>query len=97
MKRIWAKVLFLVVGVLSFLGFDPSWAVQTPPSQPFGEVKENTPLYLKLGFDRVVQGETDTHLAYWRHYQHYSHRAHKSHWAHYSHYAHRSHYNYYRR
>jgi len=96
MKRIWTKVIFLVAGVLSFLGFQPSWATLTPPTQQIGEVKENTPLYLKLGMDRVVQGETDTHLAYWRHYQHYSHYAHRSHWAHYSHWAHRSHYNSYR-
>lgn len=98
MKRIWTKLLLVVTGVLAFLGIQPSWATLTPPPQPqhLGEVKENTPLYLKLGMDQVVQGENDIQLTRWRHYQHYSHHAHRSHWAHYSHGAHYSHYNYYR-
>ncbi len=96
MKRIWTKVILLVAGVLAFVGIQPSWAALTPPSPHIGEVKENTPLYLKLGIDQKIQGESDLQLARWRHYQHYSHHAHRSHWAHYSHGAHYSHYNYYR-
>jgi len=95
MKSIWTRLVFLVAGVLSFLGIQPSGAALTPPAQQVGEVKENTPLYLKLGMDRVAANETGTTLAYWRHYQHYAHYAHRAHWAHYAHYAHRSHYNYY--
>ncbi len=96
MKRIWTKLILLVAGVLAFLGIQPSWAALTPPAPHIGDVKENTPLYLKLGIDQKIQGESDLRLARWRHYQHYSHHAHNSHWAHYSHGAHYSHYNSYR-
>ena len=96
MKRIWTKLVLLVAGVLTFLGIQPSWASVTPPPQHLGEIKENTPLYLQLGMDRVIQGDSEIQLTRWRHYQHYSHHAHRSHWAHYSHGAHYSHYNYYR-
>lgn len=96
MKRIWTKLVFLVAGVLAFLGIQPSWAALTPPSQQIGEVKETTPLYLKLGTDRVSLSDTDIKLTQWRHYQHWAHYAHRSHWAHYAHYVHASHYNYYR-
>ena len=90
MKRLWAKLVFLVTGILSLVGIQPSWAAPTPSPVPpqVGQVKETTPLYLKLHADRV--SEADTNLVYWQHYQHYSHWAHRSHWAHYSHY------NYYR-
>lgn len=96
MKKCWKRLVFLVAGVLSFLGIQPSWAALTPPTPQVGEIKENTPLYLKLGVDRVPMNEKGDTLAYWRHYQHWSHYAHRSHWAHYAHWAHYSHYNYYR-
>jgi hypothetical protein len=96
MKKFWTKVLFVAAGILSFIGIQPSWAAPTPTAPQVGQVKETTPLYLKLGSDRVTGSETDTSLAGWRHYQHYAHYAHRSHWAHYAHYAHNSHYNMYR-
>jgi hypothetical protein len=95
MKKLWSKIVFAVVSILSLVGIQPSAASLTPPpNQDMSAVKKNTPLYLKLGSDRIApEGEMKTAYYYYRHYQHYSHYAHRAHWAHRAHY---SHYNYYR-
>jgi hypothetical protein len=94
MKKIGARLAFVAVGILSFLGIEPASATTTSPQIPqqVNEVKKTTPLYLQLGIDRLpnLRGEKDMTLAY--HWQHWSHRDHRSHWAHYAHRAHYSHY-----
>ncbi len=97
MKKIGSKLAFVVFGILSLLGIQPASATTTAPQLPkqVNEVKNNTPLYLQLGIDKLpnLGNEKDITLA--QHWNHWSHRDHRSHWAHYAHRAHYSHYNYY--
>jgi hypothetical protein len=94
MKKIAAKVAYLVLGILSFFGMWPASATPIPPPQtnPLNEVKTTTPLYLKHSADLLpkVGQEKNLILAHW------AHRSHGSHYAHYAHRAHYSHYNGYR-
>ena len=94
MKKIGAKVAYIVLGMLSFFGIWPASATPIPQPQAnqINEVKPTTPLYLKLGVDMLpkMSPEKNLTLAHW------AHRSHGSHYAHYAHRAHYSHYNGYR-
>jgi len=94
MKKIGAKVAYIVLGILSFFGVWPASAtpIPQPQAKELNEVKTTTPLYLKLGVDILpkTSQEKDLTLAHW------SHGSHGSHYAHYAHSAHYSHYNGYR-
>jgi hypothetical protein len=94
MKKIGAKVAYIVLGILSFFGIWPASATPIPQPQAnhLNEVKTTTPLYLKLGVDMLPKmgQEKNLTLAHW------AHRSHGSHYAHYAHRAHYSHYNGYR-
>ena len=98
MKKIGAKVAYVALGILSFLGVWPASAtpIPQPPSKEVNEVKATTPLYLKLGVDMLAKMSQDKNITIVRHHNHYSHGNHRSHWAHYAHRAHYSHYDSYR-
>jgi hypothetical protein len=98
MKKIGAKVAYIVLGILSFFGIWPAAATPIPQPQAnqLNEVKPNTPLYLKHSVDMIPKMSEEKDLTLARHWNHYSHRNHASHWAHYAHRAHYSHYNGYR-
>ena len=98
MKKIGAKLGFVILGILSLLGFKPAAATSIPlqPPPQVNEVKSTTPLFLQLGADLLPQLGKEKDLTFVRHWQHWSHRDHRSHWAHYAHRAHYSHYDGYR-
>jgi hypothetical protein len=98
MKRIGAKVAYVVLGILSFFGIWPAAATPIPQPQVnrLNEVKTDTPLYLKHSADMMSKMSQEKDLTLARHWNHWSHRNHASHWAHYAHRAHYSHYNGYR-
>ena len=98
MKKIGAKVAYVVLGILSFFGIWPASAtpIPQPPANQLNEVKTTTPLYLKHSADMIPQMAQEKDLTLARHWNHYSHRNHSSHYAHYAHRAHYSHYNGYR-
>jgi hypothetical protein len=98
MKKIGAKVAYVILGLLSFLGIWPASASTIPqqPIKPVDEVKTTTPLYLQLGADMFPKMNQEKDLKLAQHWQHWSHRNHRSHWAHYAHRAHYSHYDSYR-
>jgi hypothetical protein len=94
MKKIGAKVAYVVLGILSFWGIWPASATNVPQERvkEINEVKSTTPLYLQLGADMLPKLSQQKDLTLARHWQHWSHRDHRSHWAHYAHRAHYSHY-----
>jgi hypothetical protein len=98
MKKIGAKVAYLALGILSFLGVWPASATPIPQQQAnqLNEVKTTTPLYLKHSIDLLPKMSQEKDLTLSRHWNHWSHRNHASHYAHYAHSAHYSHYNGYR-
>ena len=98
MKKIGAKVAYIVLGILSFFGIWPASATPLPQPQAnqLNEVKTTTPLYLKHSAEMLPKMSQEKDLTLARHWNHYSHRNHSSHWAHYAHRAHYSHYNGYR-
>jgi hypothetical protein len=98
MKKIGSKITFVALGILSFLGIQPSTAttIPHPVAKQIDEVKPTTPLYLQLGIDRIPNLSADKDITLAQHWQHWSHRDHRSHWAHYAHRAHYSHYDRYR-
>jgi hypothetical protein len=98
MKKIGAKVAYIALGILSFLGVWPASAtpIPQPQAKQLNEVKTTTPLYLKLGVDTLGKMSQEKDLTIVRHWNHYSHGNHASHWAHYAHRAHYSHYDSYR-
>jgi hypothetical protein len=98
MKKIGAKLAYVTLGILSFLGIWPASATTIPqqPVKSIDEVKNTTPLYLQLGADLQSKMSKEKDLTLAQHWQHYSHRNHSSHWAHYAHRAHYSHYDSYR-
>ena len=98
MKKIGAKVAYVVLGILSFFGIWPASATPIPQPQAnqLNEVKPTTPLYLKHSADMIPKMSQEKDLTLASHWNHYSHRNHASHYAHYAHRAHYSHYNGYR-
>jgi hypothetical protein len=94
LKKIGAKLGFVILGILSLLGIKPAAANSIPlrPPPQVNEVKSTTPLYLQLGADLLSQLGKDKNITL----AHWSHRDHRSHWAHYAHRAHYSHYDRYR-
>jgi hypothetical protein len=94
MKKIGAKVAYIALGILSFLGVWPAAAtpIPQPQAKQLNEVKTTTPLYLKLGVDTLPNMSQEKDLTLARHHNHWSHRNHSSHYAHYAHSAHYSHY-----
>lgn len=98
MKKIGAKVAYIVLGILSFFSIWPASAtpIPQPQAKELNEVKTTTPLYLKLGLDTLPKMSQEKDLTLARHWNHYSHRNHASHYAHYAHSAHYAHYNGYR-
>ncbi len=98
MKKIGAKVTYVVLGILSFVGVWPASAtpIPQPPASKLNEVKPTSPLYLQLGVDTLAKLGQEKDLILAGHWNHWSHRNHASHWAHYAHRAHYSHYNGYR-
>jgi hypothetical protein len=95
MKKIGAKVAYIALGILSFLGVWPAAAtpIPQPPPNRLNEVTPTTPLYLKHSADMLPKMSQEKDLTLSRHWNHWSHRNHSSHWAHYAHRAHYSHYN----
>jgi hypothetical protein len=98
MRKIGAKLAYVTLGILSFLGIWPASATPIPQQRvkEINEVKTTTPLYLQLGVDTIAKMSQAQDLTLARHWQHWSHRDHRSHWAHYAHRAHYSHYDSYR-
>jgi hypothetical protein len=98
MKKIGAKVAYVVLGMLSFVGIWPASATPIPQPQAnqLNEVNPTTPLYLKHSADMIPIMSQEKDLTLARHWNHFSHRNHSSHWADYAHRAHYSHYNGYR-
>jgi hypothetical protein len=94
MKKMGSKLAFVAVGILSFLGIEPTSATTIPQQIPkqVNEVKNTTPLYLQLGIDMLPNLSKEKDITLAQHWQHWSHRDHRSHWAHYAHRAHYSHY-----
>lgn len=87
MKGIWAKLISLTSGIVALVGINtPSVQSTIQHNKQIAEVRETTPLYLKLGvgIQSNYHNKNNTQLA-----QHYSHSSHESH---YSHASHRSHY-----
>ncbi len=86
MKRIWVKIIPLLSGILALAGINNSSAQATIQyNKQISEVRQTTPLYLKLGADMLSnfnKQNSDTKLA-----QHYSHSSHESHQSHQSHYS----------
>ena len=97
MKKIGSKYTFVVLGILSFLGIQPSTAttIPQPVAKQIDEIKPTTPLFLQLGSDRMTNLGNEKDLTLVQHWNHYSHSNHRSHWAHYAHRAHYSHFNRY--
>jgi hypothetical protein len=95
MKKIGAKVVYLALGFLSFVGIWPASATPVPQPQAnhLNEVKTTTPLYLKHSVDLLPKYGQEKDLRLSAHWNHWSHRNHSSHWAHHAHRAHYSHYN----
>lgn len=98
MRKMWSKLVFMALGILSVVGMGTASATVIPPgTQQITEVNHTTPLYLHLGIEMASSLDSQkANLEFARHYNHWSHSAHSSHYAHYSHRAHYSHYNYYR-
>lgn len=86
MNRIWGKLILSISGIIALVGINTSSVQATAQyDRQIAEVRQTTPLYLKLGvgilsnFDRQ---KPNIKLA--EHYSHESHYSHSSHQSHYS-------------
>lgn len=86
MKRIWVKIIPLLSGILALAGINTSSAIATVQyNKQIAEVRQTTPLYLKLGtgiLSNFDKQKTNMKIA-----EHYSHSSHQSHGSHRSHYS----------
>ena len=64
MKKIGAKVAYVVLGILSFFGIWPASATPIPQPQAnqLNEVKPTTPLYLKHSADMIPKMSQEKNL-----------------------------------
>lgn len=89
MKRIWVKLILFASGILALAGINtPSAQATVQYNKQIAEVRQTTPLYLKLGtgiLSNFDKQKTNIKLA-----QHYSHSSHESHYSHESHSSHYS-------
>ena len=89
MKGIWVKIIPLLSGILALAGINSSSAQATIQyNKQIAEVRQTTPLYLKLGAGMLSNFDKqnyDTKLV--QHYSHVSHGSHQSHQSHQSHYS----------
>jgi hypothetical protein len=85
MNVILRKIAVFLSGILALLGVSgPS--IQAPPQKQAAEVRQTTPLYLKLGVD--IFPKVDSQLLNINLVQHWSHGSHVSHHSHHSHHSH---------
>ena len=86
MKPIWGKFIILASGILALVGINtPSVQAAVQYNKQISEIKQNTPLYLKLGGDFISNyGNQKTNVQIADHYSHSSHVSHSSHHSHYS-------------
>lgn len=83
MKRIWVKLILLVSGILALVGINtPPVQANTQYNKQVAEVRQTTPLYLKLGGNILPNYGKQNHNI--KLVQHYSHMSHRSHYSHYS-------------
>ena len=75
MKKIGAKVAYVVLGILSFFGIWPASAtpIPQPPANQLNEVKTTTPLYLKHSAEMLPKMSQQKDLTLARHWNLYSH------------------------
>jgi hypothetical protein len=86
MKNIWIKLILLVSGTLALVGINTSSAQATTQyNKQIAEVRQTTPLYLKLGIDIFSNRDKPNHNI--QLVQHWSHGSHGSHGSHQSHYS----------
>lgn len=83
MKGIWVKLMLLASGLLALIGINtPSVQANTHHNKQIAEVRNTTPVYLKLGIDISPQVNKNKHNI--KVTQHFSHQSHRSHYSHYS-------------
>lgn len=89
MKNIWLKLIILVSGTLALVGINASSAQATIQyNKQIAEVRETTPLYLKLGVDIYSnRDKQNNNMQLVQHGSHWSHSSHGSHGSHQSHYS----------
>ena len=87
MKKIIAKLVVMIFGILSIVGISISHSnAFTQQEQRFSRISETTPLYLmhaKNVFSKNVS-DINQHNSHWSHGSHGSHGSHDSHSSHYS-------------
>lgn len=86
MKPIWGKFILLASGILALVGINtPSVQATVQYNKQISEIKQNTPLYLKLGGNFISNyGKQKPNVQIAEHYSHSSHASHSSHYSHYS-------------
>lgn len=89
MKNIWIKLILLVAGTLSLVGINTfSAQANTQYNKQIAEVRQTTPLYLRLGADIFSnQNKQNPNIQLAQHGSHWSHSSHGSHGSHQSHYS----------
>jgi predicted choloylglycine hydrolase len=89
MKNVWIKMAFLISGILALVGVNtPSAQATALYHKQIAEVKQTTPLYLRLAPDIAQQiNKHNPHLQMTQHWSHSSHVSHGSHQSHQSHYS----------
>lgn len=86
MKKISVKMAFLISGILALAGINTSSAQATALyNKQIAEVKQTTPLYLRLAIDIAHQiNKNRPNIQMTQHWSHSSHVSHGSHQSHYS-------------
>jgi len=93
MKKIFQKLAFVAIAILSLLGVRSQAASTSANFDKYlkylEKLNSKTPLYLELWSDISAQQLKTRDILSW-HTSHYSHMSHESHSSHSSHYSHRS-------
>jgi hypothetical protein len=89
MKKILVKMAFLISAILALVGINtPSVQATALYHKQIVEVKQTTPLYLRLSVGMAQQINKNTpHIQMTQHWSHSSHVSHGSHQSHQSHYS----------
>lgn len=86
MKKILVKMAFFISGILALVGIStPSAQATALYHKQIAEVRQTTPLYLRLAADiaqQINKNKPNIQIA-----QHWSHSSHVSHGSHQSHYS----------
>jgi hypothetical protein len=87
MKKILAKTAFLISGILALVGISTPSVQATPLyHKQIAEVRQTTPLYLRLAADiaQQINKPNQNKQITQQHWSHASHGSHASHQSHYS-------------